>query len=63
MLPSTDRESAEAVAGRIAADVRAGSATGVSFGTAQLGEDAADLDGLLRAADGRLYEMKRAVAG
>ena len=62
LMPSTDLTTAEAVAGRIAEGVRAASATGVSFGVAQLGEDAADLDALLRAADGRLYEMKRAVA-
>jgi diguanylate cyclase (GGDEF)-like protein len=63
LLPNAGRATAQVVAGRIAAGVRAGSATGVSFGVAQLGEDAADLDGLLRAADGRLYDMKRAVAG
>jgi diguanylate cyclase (GGDEF)-like protein len=63
LLPDTERGRAEAVAARIAAGVRAASATGVSFGVAQLGDDAADLEGLLRAADGRLYDMKRAVAG
>jgi diguanylate cyclase (GGDEF)-like protein len=63
LLPDTDRASAEAVAGRIAAHVRAGSATGISFGAAELGADGQDLDGLVRVADGRLYDMKRAVAG
>jgi diguanylate cyclase (GGDEF)-like protein len=62
LLPDIDRAGAEAVAGRIAAGVRAGSATGISFGAAELGADAPDLDGLVRAADGRLYEMKRAAA-
>jgi diguanylate cyclase (GGDEF)-like protein len=62
LLPEADRATAEAVGARIAADVRARSATGISFGAAELGGDADDLDGLLRAADGRLYDMKRAAS-
>jgi diguanylate cyclase (GGDEF)-like protein len=60
LLPNADREHAEAVAARIAAEVRGRSPTAISFGTAELGADAADLGALMRAADGRLYAMKRA---
>jgi diguanylate cyclase (GGDEF)-like protein len=62
LLPDADRVGAEAVVARIADAVRGRSAAGISFGAAELGADAADLDGLLHAADGRLYEMKRAAA-
>jgi diguanylate cyclase (GGDEF)-like protein len=62
LLPGTDHGDAKAVAARIADAVRASSATGISYGVAELGGDVLDLDALLRAADGRLYDMKRAVS-